>query len=830
MAVLRSLVTTLGLNAAQFRQELKATKSEFGSFKEDFVKGAKVIGVAGLALGGAAVAGVTALAADIRKTYAEVNELARAGRNLGLSASQWDSWSQAAVLAGSSGEQLADVIKDLQVRIVDAAKTGGGPLVDFFKQIGQSAQDWAKMSPEKQLESYIAELNKMSESDALFWLDELNDSAAELKDTLLSGQFFQFAKQIESLGLSLSNVQFEQIKEAQHDIARLENVMSGMWRQVEAAAAPAVSMVTEGITEWIIEAANAQGGFKQLGITIVEYVLTAIESVAKATESLFNGIYNQGVKFHVIDDPARDDLTRRLDAQKGQYEAHFKELNAIRQRTTKTEIIDGLPTGKEFFSGTEKDAARMRELNSEIEVTGKKVKELETQINKPFTFADDFSKQIATARASLKNVTDEKPADIKPAVKRGVAVIDDGKSAAKMKQAGDQFNTLMSQIVQSNASALGKIDQQESAALEKMLDAAAKAGASANDIAAARVGITEQFARERQKIAEQYSPAAKAEREARELFETLDELRQRDLISQTDYLAAKSQAIADNAAAIAQAQVNAAVSPTDRLAGQIDPIQATRNELAEKQALYDAYYEQGIISHDRYLQLTAAATNAGVKAEQQAVIDAWASMSDFNAATVDLIGQIGDRFGNMLVGLATGQQTFKEAMQGMAATLMNTMFKALVEVYMQALITWAAMKIFGIGGGGGAGGASGGAGTAIANAGASFNFGGMFDTGGTIPAGSWGIAGENGPEIISGPANVTSTRQTASILAGSKQVGGTGGSVITNVYQTINVTGAGDAALATASAQAAKQGAESALASVQQDFSTNGKLRRALGV
>ena len=66
MAVLRSLVTTLGLNAA-YLQELKATKSEFGSFKEDFVKGAKVIGVAGLALGGAAVAGVTALAADIRK-------------------------------------------------------------------------------------------------------------------------------------------------------------------------------------------------------------------------------------------------------------------------------------------------------------------------------------------------------------------------------------------------------------------------------------------------------------------------------------------------------------------------------------------------------------------------------------------------------------------------------------------------------------------------------------------------------------------------------------------------------------------------------------------
>lgn len=46
----------------------------------------------------------------------------------------------------------------------------------------------------------------------------------------------------------------------------------------------------------------------------------------------------------------------------------------------------------------------------------------------------------------------------------------------------------------------------------------------------------------------------------------------------------------------------------------------------------------------------------------------------------------------------------------------------------------------------------------------SLTYSGMFDRGGNIRAGQWGIAGENGPEIIQGPAHVTSTRDTARLI------------------------------------------------------------------
>ncbi|EBS2232508.1 phage tail tape measure protein [Salmonella enterica subsp. enterica serovar Middlesbrough] len=44
-------------------------------------------------------------------------------------------------------------------------------------------------------------------------------------------------------------------------------------------------------------------------------------------------------------------------------------------------------------------------------------------------------------------------------------------------------------------------------------------------------------------------------------------------------------------------------------------------------------------------------------------------------------------------------------------------------------------------------------------------FAGMYDDGGTIPRGQFGIVGENGPEIVNGPANVTSRRRTAALVS-----------------------------------------------------------------
>ncbi|EPY1189616.1 phage tail tape measure protein [Proteus mirabilis] len=51
------------------------------------------------------------------------------------------------------------------------------------------------------------------------------------------------------------------------------------------------------------------------------------------------------------------------------------------------------------------------------------------------------------------------------------------------------------------------------------------------------------------------------------------------------------------------------------------------------------------------------------------------------------------------------------------------------------------------------------------------NFAGMYDSGGYIPRGKFGIAGENGPEIVEGPANITSRKHTAMLATAALSLG-----------------------------------------------------------
>ena len=64
----------------------------------------------------------------------------------------------------------------------------------------------------------------------------------------------------------------------------------------------------------------------------------------------------------------------------------------------------------------------------------------------------------------------------------------------------------------------------------------------------------------------------------------------------------------------------------------------------------------------------------------------------------------------------------------------------------------------------------------------------MHDKGGRIPAGGLGIVGEYGPEVIEGPANVTSRRKTADLARSAIS----GGSVTVNLYEDASRAGQSD--------------------------------------
>jgi hypothetical protein len=108
-----------------------------------------------------------------------------------------------------------------------------------------------------------------------------------------------------------------------------------------------------------------------------------------------------------------------------------------------------------------------------------------------------------------------------------------------------------------------------------------------------------------------------------------------------------------------------------------------------------------------------------------------------NTAAYDLAESITDTLGSALVGLANGTMSFKDAFSSMAQSLLSD----LADITSQLLKSGLMSLLGSFGGGFGAMGLGG--------------FGGFYAEGGTLGAGKWGIAGENGPEIVKGPASIS---------------------------------------------------------------------------
>ncbi|MER0430322.1 hypothetical protein ABR859_01360 [Aeromonas caviae] len=774
MAVLRSLVTTLGLNAAQFRSELARSKSEFSGFGDTLVKSSKVVagGVktvidqvfslrsALIALGsGAALAGIKA-------AYNSLDQTAQLGRNIGIAAQQWHAYAQAAEWAGTSSERLADVVKDLNVKIADAAKTGGGPLADFFKQIGQSAQSWASLSPDEQLRRFTAELQKMSASDARFWLDELNDAAAELFDTLYTrnGELLTFADSIESMGMALTGGQFAAVRDARLELDRLVSVMGSLWQQVKASMAPAVAEGSRLIRTWITDSAEAKGGFAELGKDIALHIMNGAKMATIVLEQLAQAIDETLAKGSMITGLGADSELRSKYLQasivysnaKMEYDASVREYETMGEPDAMLPTLDKLGTAMQLAK-SDMDALlgvvpseRFKAITASLDQLIQKTQGL--------TFKGGGEAPLPAPGAS------------RPV---GVVAIPDAPKAPKV-----------------NSTAISAF-KAESADIERELQH--------------RQELLQNAQRAMEDVNNDGFDRRAAEIERRHGVDMIEEGRR---------YAESQRRLTDkfNAAQVAAA-------------GDHDltmSLQAERNKALEQLAQ----------EHSLRIQ-TIDATTAAAKAEQarqaadiQMRLDRQVLDQKLNFATqaLSIVEQSAEE-GSALQRLAflAGKGV------AMAQTFVNTEAAAVAAM---------APPPIGLGPIAGLGHAQTIRAIGYASMGliAGQSIAGMFDKGGYIPANQFGIVSELGDEFVNGtlvrgPANVTSRRESAAILDRAAGRGQSGEGV--TIIQHISVTGSGDEALANAMRSAAEQGAEAgakrAYQMVVEDVSNYGQIRRVLG-
>ncbi|HBV6204356.1 TPA: phage tail tape measure protein [Klebsiella pneumoniae] len=117
-------------------------------------------------IGAAAISAGLAVGASgfqlLKSTSRQIAETDRWAKSLQLSTQELLAWQFAAEKAGVSGDQMADIFKDIGDKIGDAVLNKSGEAVDALNALGLSAEKLSKVSPDKQLLAIGESLGKIS--------------------------------------------------------------------------------------------------------------------------------------------------------------------------------------------------------------------------------------------------------------------------------------------------------------------------------------------------------------------------------------------------------------------------------------------------------------------------------------------------------------------------------------------------------------------------------------------------------------------------------------------------------------------------------------------
>lgn len=274
-----------------------------------------------------------------------------------------------------------------------------------------------------------------------------------------------------------------------------------------------------------------------------------------------------------------------------------------------------------------------------------------------------------------------------------------GSSGETKAKKVDTYRQLQLEIEKEHASSLERINLQERASQQKLLEAAKASKASGADVARLTLLNEENYQKKRLELAERYAPVQAEIRQEKESMQELKVLHDAQLLSDKEYQAAKLSLYQKSTRDILKSQAEAAAMPKQNIAGDVDPVINLQNQLAKQQALYNAYYTAGLIDKNRYEQLMTAATTNSTNAQYQQALTLYSAQSQSNKMIIELAQSAKERTSNALTGILTGTQSFKTAMVNLFSSLTEVIIKDLVDMAAQALITNTILKsILGIGG------------------------------------------------------------------------------------------------------------------------------------
>ena len=787
----------------QVKDDAKAAAVAFTGFATAASAAALSVGVAGYNL--------------LKNTSKQITESDRWAKSLNMSTQSLLSWQYAAEKAGVSGDQMADIFKDIGDKIGDAVLNKSGEAVDALDALGLSAKKLSGESPDKQLLAISDALSKIkTNAEKTTILESLGNDLSKLLPLLDQGgdKLQKYLKAAKDFGVAPDDADIESLVKVNSIFEDMETQINGVKIELATGLAKVdLSSLQKSISDMgdVFKDPEVIKGITDLVGGVVDLATWLVKVGAEAGKLI--DLYKGGTP--VGENASKEEIERRIrnltaDLEDEGFAASFnrigmdtegkrKERDQLNQRLLILETANNLPLtpavtgnsstktsyglGKDENNGKNKPDSTAKKLESAF-------KSMETSYLRQIALIDTTGKKSAEVTEQQKlqfDIADGKLTGLNETQKQRLeqlaTEVDRLNAVKKANEENLKLAEYISNLQRENANAAASLDA---------------------DVIGAGLG---------DKARERMREQLEIEREFNEKREDLQRRRQDGSIKTSEEY--------------------------DRYNQELD------KALAERLDKYRSHYDELDRLQGNWL---AGAQNG---------LANWVDTSS------DYYTQVSDLVGNTLDGLVDNMADALSGNKADWASWANSVLNELQKVLLRAIMVNTLKSAGDSGWFGSLGGMFGSSVAGAASAGGStpsgaytgaasqlkFAKGGVMDSpdlsrfrNGVVNSPTMfafakgaGLMGEAGPEAImpltrtaDGNLGVRMVDDTVS------SVGGGGAQIQQTIQQHFSISGNGDAALKQAMQEAARQGAndgaKQARQDLLQDFSNRGQARKLLGV
>lgn len=246
-----ALRALLSLDSAAFEKGAKRASGAMSGLQQRLQRVSKGMRKIGKKMSRNVTAPLAAMGAvALRTSLATVDAQSKMAQSLGTSTRSMQVLARASDRAGLSTGEFEQIARQLTKRLSQTA-AGGGPAAKALKRLGLSAKSLTKLDLDQQIiavneaiEEHIPAAERAAVAAQIF-----GDRAGLLASRLDAGTIRTASEEIERFGVAVTEVEADQIEEANDAISALGLVAKGLANQLAVALAP----MLKSISEWLAD-------------------------------------------------------------------------------------------------------------------------------------------------------------------------------------------------------------------------------------------------------------------------------------------------------------------------------------------------------------------------------------------------------------------------------------------------------------------------------------------------------------------------------------------------------------------------------------------------